>query len=216
MKIDNVLKHSQKGPKTTVKKKEGEHQGARNDNKPKDVTHDLDQKVLQSITTLFTPTGDESETGEKKDDEVKVAHLMKEKRRAMKTVSARERHEVMIKELERKVEQLSGQVQSLQEENHGLRKYTASLDTKLRKANDAIDVISSRAVYILRRFHLMYRSQLERHEDMRMTNQSRIRKLRGSQRALLLRFALSMKSIRILKQTGNHKLHIRLRVFDFR
>jgi hypothetical protein len=165
MKIVNDLEHNQKSPESTVEKKEGKRQGAKGDNTPKDVTQELEQKVLKSITTLFTPIGNESgpETGGKKDEEVKVNRLLQEKRRAMKRASARERHEVMIQELERKVEQLLGQVQSLQEENRGLRKYAASLDTELRKANDTIGVISSRAVYILRRFHQMYRSKLERH-----------------------------------------------------
>lgn len=151
MKIENVLKDKKKSPETTGEKKNGKC-----------------HVILQNIITLYAPIGNENgpETCEKKDGEEKVAHLMQEKRHAMKRASARERHEVLIKELEWKVEQLSGQVQSLQEQNHGLRKYAASLDTKLKNANDIIDVLSSRAVYILRRFHQMYRSKLEQHRPV--------------------------------------------------
>jgi small-conductance mechanosensitive channel len=146
----------------TLKTNEGEHQGTKKNKKSEEETGELEQKVVRSITYLLTPIGNESgtEAGEKQDKEAKVTRLMQEKKRAMTRVSARKRHEVIIRELEEKVKRLSGQVQSLQEENRGLWEYAASLKTKLRKANDTFDVISSRAVYILRRFHQMYQDKL--------------------------------------------------------
>lgn len=161
MKIDNVLKHNQTSElESTVEKKEG-RQGAESDDAANDMTH---KKVPQSVTTYFTPKGNESgpETDETKAEKVKVARLQREQRLSMERASTRERHELIIQELERKVEQLSGQVQSLQEENRWLGRYAASLDTKLKKAKADIDVESWRVVYILRRFHEMYRSKLER------------------------------------------------------
>jgi hypothetical protein len=146
MKIENVLKNSKKSPETTGEKRDGKH-----------------KELLQKIITSYTPIGDENkpETDEKKNEEEKVASQKQDERKWTKRASPRKRHEALILELEWKVEQLSFQVQILQEQNHGLKQCVASLDNKLEKANDTIDVLSSRAVYILHRYHRLYRSMLE-------------------------------------------------------
>ena len=115
------------------------------------------ERILQNIITLYMPKGleDGPETGEEK-----VARLMQDEHHATKQA---EQREVLIRELEWKVKQLSDQVQSLQEQNHGLQKCIVSLCTQLKNANDTIALLSSRAIYILRRYHQLYRSKVEQH-----------------------------------------------------
>ena len=89
--IENVLKD--KSPEATVKKKDGEC-----------------KRILQNMITLYTPIGGENE---QETVEEKVARVIQDERHATKRDSACERHEVLMQELEWKVEQLSDQVQSL-------------------------------------------------------------------------------------------------------
>jgi hypothetical protein len=93
-----------------------------------------------------------------------AAHLVQEKRRATKRVICK-RNEVLIQELEQEVERLSGKVQRLQEKNDRLRIHVVSLDANLGRARTTTAVQSSRAVYILRRFHQLRRENLMQNQD---------------------------------------------------
>jgi predicted RNase H-like nuclease (RuvC/YqgF family) len=99
------------------------------------------------------------------DSPTNVAHMVLKKRRAMKRASTDQRHERRIQELEQEVERLSGQVQRLQETNDGLRLHVASLDSNLNHARKTIPILSSRAVYIVRRFHEVCKEKLEQNQD---------------------------------------------------
>jgi hypothetical protein len=191
MKNDGTLKGNKKGPEKSDEKMDEEHEATRRDDLLKGIENDPamtgekkdedpDETAIPTSTGLpplppysnFDEAQSSDEEGESEEQNanpiqeslnIKATHLVLEKHRATKRASTRKRHEMRIQELEQEVERLSLQIKSLQEKNDGLRIHMASLDSSLRRAKNTVDVTSSRAVYIIQRFHQMYREKLEQH-----------------------------------------------------